>query len=418
MKNISSLLARLSVLSLAAAVAFSTVQAAPNKKDPKAAAAMIEALVKQTAGSQDRAVIAVTAPAPVPTPTPPPGPTTSNLAGTAGTEALIITTPLVVGKADGSHNNVVVYGQVMADGDLIGGELGEVQTKGTGAATHPVRDGNGNLLFKSYGKKHLIGIAALDPRTQQFRVVFKDKSATALGAFIDLDFVTTATGIRIDTANASGKKAVVGVNWHGIYAHPQLTAAQMAGSTVAGSAPAGGEFTASGGHDYSADAGATNVGVQADDAAVTPFILNGYASSASGDLEWLGLTGIVRKDSVTSNVNFGFVPPYGEYKAATGDKDGFYDSGWGSAKDFYGPQYDTGVLSYQVAGSNLVSCGVVDAVSDENIIPADIYDIFTEEDLALIFESLSEYFGNNSAKMRDYLVTHRNQLSRILRSAR
>ena len=70
MKNISSLLARLSVLSLAAAVAFSTVQAAPNKKDPKAAAAMIEALVKQTAGAQDRVIQAVTAPAPTPTPTP------------------------------------------------------------------------------------------------------------------------------------------------------------------------------------------------------------------------------------------------------------------------------------------------------------------------------------------------------------
>ena len=417
MKNLNSLLVRLGALSLAAAMTFSVAEAATGRKDPKAAAAVIEALVHKVAANDEATKAKVV---------------------TAGATVTTIDTPLVVGKRDGKERDLLVYGDLRAGGDIAAGEVGTLQLKDG----KPVQDDLGNYIYKTPGRKHIIGTASLDPHTQQFRIVFKDKTATSHGAFVNLDFVTTATGHFGDYATTqgnsfpSGKKALVGIQLRNFFVHPQLKANQMMTGPVAGFLDATPAATADG-----SAVCVSGVTPGVDSQLVSSFIMNGYNDGtnpvALGDLADLSLAAMIRlEESTTNNVNFGFVPAAYSYNIADADGvtastaahaadtvaaigNGFYDAGWmnGSTRTDY-IKYDVGTISYQVASDNAVSAAVVTAVVNGELLPADVFELFSEEELGTLLEILKDYFGEDVVKMREYLIAHRHQLSRAFKAVR
>lgn len=401
MEKSHGFLVRLGVASVALAVAGAAVSALPvrKKKEKPAAMPVVEALVHQVL---TKPVIPVVKPT-----TPPP-------TSASGAVAKIFATPVVVGaggtgmpNADGKARDLTVLGDVRVAGDLEAGALGDLQTKDG----KPVLDNEGNFIYKTPGRKHIIGITSLDPHSQQFRIVFKDKTALSHGAFVDLDFVTTATGhlgnaafTEADNLSApAGKKATVGVRLHNVFCHPQMSAAQI----LAGLA-----------------------GAATDQA---KFIMNGYLDGANptdqDSLSDLRLKAHVRvEEGSTNNVNFGFVPASKAYPvnvavAVVGDDDtyaqavdtGFYDEKWLTRKDR--PVYEVGTLSYQIASDNVVSAETVSQVANGELLPADVFQLFTDEELVSLLAILKDYFGEDVAKMRDYLVANRHQLSRAFHAS-
>jgi len=361
MKNLNSLLARLGALSLAAAMFFSAAQAATaGRKDPRATA-VIEAIVQQSVAKSDAADAV-------------------RLSET-DTVAYFSDKDVVIGSQAAKHH-LCVYDYARVEGDVISGRIG--RTKGDA------------------GLKHLIGIANLDPRTQQFQVSFKDKKKTSHGAFVDLDFVTTVTSKNLginDIGVATNR-----VTARGIYCHPQMTAAQIMGSPTANGNAGDNNFAAvqnmkSGGLSYSA-------------------LVNGPTglAAAGGSLKDLRLTPTVRVEAITSDVCFGFVPWNGAaYPVTNSSSTGFYDSKWTTSTKI--PVWSTGVLAYQVKSDNICNVGVITSVVD-SLQAADVFCLFTDDELATLLETLQDYFGSDTESLCKYLVANRHQLSRAFEALR
>jgi hypothetical protein len=337
MKNLNSLLARLGSLSLAAALVFSVADAAPIRKDSKAAAAVIEALVQQ---------VAQEAPA-------------------TRTTTQTYTTNVVVGSASASKD-LTVYGDERLGGDLV---LGSISSSSTVA-----------------GDKHIIGIQAMDPRTQQFELRFKDKTKAGSGAVVGLDFITTATSYRLGVAD-SGMIGVA-VNVGGVYCHPQMTAQAIMGHP-----------------------GMTSK--MSMKSTATSRTWNQPARTPANDFN---LTPTVRVEAITRDVSFGFVP-YSSTYAVTGNG-GFYDSTWTSATyNATRPVWATGKLAYRVSSDNVAGVAVVSTVVDD-LEPLDVFDLFTDAELETLLSALNDYFGNDSTKVREYLAANRHKLSRAFKAMR
>lgn len=367
MKNLNSLLARLSTISLAAAMFFSAAQAATTaRKDPRAAAAVIEALVHQAA-SQDAQKQEVA----------------KALTSDSGPSSLydIHNKNLVVGSLT-APRKAVVFGEIRSAGDLVAGRID---------ATSRDADGYKN----GTGMKHLIGVAELDPRTQQFAIAFKDKTKACHGAMVSLDFVTTVTSDHLSGVAADNGVVTTGVIVRDVYVHPQMTAQQIMGNRVSGQLRASRQ-----------DMRHTT----------TSWCVN--TVNALTEAIDFRLTPTVRVEDLTKDVCFGFVPYSRSYPVTNSGSTGFYEAGWNRTNYSSGyPVWDTGMLSYQVAGKEISAVGVVtETVSD--LQPIDVFDLFTDEELAALLESLKEYFAEDSTKIREYLMTHRHQLSRAFKALR
>lgn len=335
MKNLNSLLARLGTLSLAAALVFSVANAATARKD-KVAAAVIEALVQQAAiGSED---------------------------ASRATRSQAFSENVVIGTA-AAGNTLTVHGNTRVSGDINAGRIG------TSSA--------------DTGNQYIIGSQALEPRTQQLKIRFKDKTKAAKGAWVDLDFITTATSYRLGIADLG--IATVAVRSHGIYAHPQMSVGAIQGVN---------------GVSAKSLKGSTTVRLYNAPSRINP--ANDFA-----------LTPTVRLEAITRDVAFGFVPYATEqYPPTEGDGSGFYESGWTSSSlNPTRPVWDTGTVSYKIVSSNLAGYGVITSVSD-SLQTVDVFDLFSDADLQTLLTALNSYFGNDSTKVREYLEMHGARLSR------
>jgi len=356
MKNLNSLLARLSALSLAAAMFFSATEAATAttaRKDPRAAAAVIEALVHKAVAENEETGRALTQ--------------------CAKTDSF--SNDVVVGTA-AANKNLTVHGDARINGDVVAGAIA-----GSNATA---------------GYKHLIGITSLDPRTQQLKLVFKDKSKASHGAFLDLEFVTTATADNLAGISKDNGVVTSVVRASNIYCHPQMTAQQIMGQ-VGGISQ--------------------NLGSRMDmRASTTSWTVN--AQNRATEVIDFRLTPTVRVEAITKDVCFGFVPYSRTYPAIDSNGYGFYEAGWLRKNYASGlPVFNTGTVAYQVASDCVSSVEVVSAVADE-LVPLDVFELFTDDELASLLTALESYFGSDSAKMRDYLVSHRHQLSRAFKALR
>lgn len=352
----SSLLMRLGALSLAATVVFSTVNAAPQvRKDPKAAAAVIEALVAKAvtdhnAKSDDQISAAKVL--------------------TQGIKQDSFDRNVQIGTA-ATNANLTVYGDFRANGDVIAGAI------------------NGDNTTAGY--KHLIGITTLNPNTQQFKVIFKNKGFSSHGAFVNLDYVTTATGYRLGLADNGLVTSIVKTG--NIFCHPQMSAQQVMGQI--------------GKQNFQS---AKDMKVTA-----TSATINAAPLTTTVDFR---LTPTVRIESLTKDACFGFVPYSGTYPITNSSGYGFYEAGWtNTTLNTIHPIWYTGTLSYKVASDNVTSVEVVNAVSDE-LVPLDVFELFTDAELAQLLSALEGYFGNNSVEMRKYLIENRFQLSRAFKALR
>lgn len=336
MKNLNSLLVRLGALSLAATMIFSAADAATTaRKDPKAAAAVISALVAQTAGDASRAL-------------------------TQGTSSDTFNKNVVIGTAS-ANNTLTVYGDTRIDGDVVAGHIAADNT--------------------TAGRKHLIGIQTMDPRTQQFKILFKDKTKASHGAFVNLDFVTTVTSYRLGVADVGVATNFVQVPH--LYVHPQMTSQRIMGRAIAAS---------------------TSM-----KSTTTSFVLNGPALTEARDFK---LTPTIRVEAITQDICVGFVPnAQYTYPVAT-----FYDPTLWAAVTTH-PTWSTGILSYQVASDGVKSVEVVSSVTDD-LTTLDVFELFTDTELAELLAALKEYFGEDTVKMREYLMAHRHQLSRAFKALR
>lgn len=334
MKNLNSLLARLGSLSLAAALVFSVANASAARKDSKVSAAVIEALVQQAIGEEVAA---------------------------ASTRTQSFTDDVSIGSA-ATGRNLTVYGAARINGDLTIGKIG------------------------TPGQKYIIGQQALNPVTQQVELRFKDKRAAAPGAWVDLDFVTTATSYRLGAVDTG--VATVAVRSNGIYCHPQMTPAQIMGVTGASKGNLKGTTTSR--------------------------VFNGPARTPANDFN---MTVTVRREAITNNVSFGFVPWSANYPATGGSSNtGFYEANWNNATyNTAHPIWNPGVVSYKVVSDNLAGFGVNTAVSD-SLQALDVFDLFSDADLETLLQSLNSYFGNDSTKVKAYLAENRHRLARAFKA--
>lgn len=375
MKNLNSLLARLSALSLAAAITFSAAEAATARKDPKAAKAVIEALVAKTLANDESKAIFT------------PGGAQSLPASSKFT---VIDTPLVIGRNNGSSTNanLLVFGGVRAHGDVVAGALGSPKTNADGTLA---RDTNGNVIFTTSGLKNVTGIATLNPHTEELRIAFRGKRALSHGAYVSFDFVTTATTRGDDTAEHD---AVVGLSVNRLYCHPGLTAGQM------GKGPdADGIFDG-----VPADANVHEGG--------TRFVIN---KPSDTDVT-LGYQ--VFKNETSKDVSIRLIPHDADYMDATpGDltKADFFGENW--LRRGQRPIYAPGTLSYNIVSGDMLYARV-ESVNDQDLLPQDIFELFDDTELQTLLSLLNEYFSGNTTKMREYLVAHRHQLSRAFKAVR
>lgn len=381
MKNLNSLLARLSALSLAAAMTFSAAEAATARKDPKAAKAVIEALVAKTLANDESKAIttpggAVTAP--------------------AANKFTTIDTPLIIGNNKGTSQNanLLVFGGVRSHGDLVVGSLG---TPKLNADNTLAKDSNGNVVFTTPGLKNVVGIAQLDPHKQELRIAFKTKKGASHGAFVSLDFVTTATTTAGDPVQDND--AVVGLSLDRLFCHPGLDATQIATQ----------DFDTPGGTDALKTLSAAKAGDSA-------FVIN-----KPDDTE-VGLDFQIFKNVTSKDVSIRFIPANADFRENGKDKHGNEVA----HSDFFGDNwlqvgkrvvYAPGTLSYQVASGDLIHVAVA-GVNDQGILPADIFDLFSDDELTTLLGLLNDYFAGNTTKMREYLLAHRHQLSRAFKSVR
>ncbi len=335
MKNLNSLLARLGSLSLAAALVFSVANASTARKDSKVSAAVIEALVQQAIGEEVDA---------------------------AATRTQSFADDVTIGSA-ATGRNLTVYGAARVNGDLTIGKIG------------------------TPGQKYIIGQQALNPVTQQLELRFKDKTAAARGAWVDLDFVTTATSYKLVGAVDQGV-ATVAVRSNDIYCHPQMTPAQIMGVT-----------------------GVSKGNLKA---TTTSRVFNGPARTPANDFN---MTLTVRHEAITNNVSFGFVPYSASYPATGGSNNtGFYEANWNNATyNTAHPVWNPGVVSYKVVSDNLAGFGVNTAVSD-SLQALDVFDLFSDADLETLLQSLNSYFGNDSTKVKAYLAENRHRLARAFKA--
>ncbi len=339
MKNLSSLLARLGALSLAATMVFSVAEAASAaRKDPKAAAAVISALVAQGASAEAR--------------------TLTQGSGTAGDS---FNKDVTIGTAAANHD-LTVYGEARVDGDVIAGHIAADNT--------------------TTGRKHLIGVATMDPRTQQFKIVFKDKTKASHGAFVNLDFSTTVTSYRLGLVDYGVSTNFVQVP--NLYVHPQMTSQRIMGRAIAAA--------------------------QSMKATTTTVALN--APSATVPANDFRLTPTIRVEAITQDICVGFVPnALVSYPVAT-----WYDATLWAAVTTK-PIWSTGLLAYQIASDSVKSASVVSSVVDD-LTTLDVFELFTDTELADLLAALKEYFGEDTVKMREYLMAHRHQLSRAFKALR
>lgn len=384
MKNLSSLLARLGALSLAATVIFSTSNAATQRKDQKAAAAVIEALVHHTAGD----------------------------ARALTTDAAVTVNPLVsndsfdldlfIGSQQEPHN-LAVNGNVAVMGDGV--------TTGMLNASGDITSGQPQLGYA--GLKHLIGIQQLDPRTQQFKVVFKDKTKQSLGAFVELDFVTTVTTSAPAGLKDLGK-SVAEVIVEKFYCHPQMDV-QLLNEKMTGDNMESYIYNGINAFDHCYDE--CEVAAIFGEPNWAPEVTSTTCSvSTESSVFDMLLTPTGRIEAITRDVCIGFVPR-GFVTTDPSSADGFYDSNWAATHTDGYPIYGLGTLSYQVASSAVAGVSVVTSTSDE-LAPLDVFELFTDEELQELLFALNSYFGNDSVKMREYLMTHRHALSRAFKALR
>jgi hypothetical protein len=335
MKNINSLLARLGSLSLAATLVFSVANAASARKDSKVAAAVIEALVQQAVGQENQADRVV--------------------------KAQSFSDDVTIGSAT-RDSNLTVYGAARINGDITAGKIGNP------------------------GQKYIIGQQTLNPVTQQLELRFKDKKAGALGAWVDLDFVTTATSYRLGVSDIG--HANVAVRSHGIYCHPQMTPGQIMGIT-----------------------GGSKMNFKG---TTTSRVFNGPARTSFNDFN---LTLTVRHEAITNNILFGFVPYSAEYPVTGGNNGkGFYEANWNSpVYNTTHPIWNPGLVSYKVVSGNLAGLSVTTSVAD-TLQTLDVFDLFSDADLEMLLESLNAYFGNDSTKVKAYLAENRHRLARAFKA--
>lgn len=330
MKNLNSLLARLSTISLAAAMFFSAAQAATTaRKDPRAAAAVIEALVHQATSKDVDAQAAKT------------------LTQNTGVSSLydIHDKNLVVGSL-ASPRKAVIFGDVRASGDLVAGQIEATSQDATGYK-------NGS------GLKHIVGVTTLDPRTQQFAIGFRNKTKTAHGAYVSLDFVTTATSDHITGITKDNGVVTSGVKMDNVFVHPTMTAQQIMGNRVSGQLLASRQ-----------DMRHTT----------TSWTINNF--NGLTEVIDFRLTPTVRVESITKDVCFGFVPYSRSYPVTDSNGYGFYEGGWLRKNYSNGqPEFATGTLCYQVAGKDIGAYGIVTEVGDQ-FQTLDVFDLFTDEELA------------------------------------
>ena len=339
MKNLNSLLARLGSLSLAAALVFSVANAATARKDSKVSAAVIEALVQQAIEEE---------------------------VDDDATRAQAITDDVVIGSA-ATGRNLTVYGAARINGDITIGKIGLP------------------------GQKFIMGQQALNPVNQQLELRFKDKTAAARGAWLDVDFVTTATSYRLGIVNNG--MATVALRSQDIYSHPQMTPGQIMGVN----------------------------GVSKKDfkQSTTCRVFNGPAVTENNDFR---LTLTVRKEAITNNVSIGFVP-WANYTTTVGylttggtNNKGFYESNWNNnTVNTTHPIWNPGVVSYTINSDNLAGFSVNTAVTD-SLQTVDVFDLFSDADLQTLLASLNSYFGNDSTKVAAYLAENRHRLARAFKA--
>jgi len=427
MKNLNSLLMRLSALSLAAIAMFAVATAATARKDDKAAsAAVMGALVEQ------------------------------KVAADRGSKALHQTpqvTPPVMAPADvfdrsvriGSATNpqhLCVYDYVRAAGDVTSGAISQ----------DPMQA----------GLKHIIGITKLDPRTQQFQIIFKDKSKCSHGAFVDLDFVTTVTLVKKKECapcvpagcqpclpcKPKGKNecqsATNVVRVHNIYCHPCMTPGQISRSifdmidampdSSSSAAPFLDEDNVFN-NDY-VDSDGYNWSWMKKRSSSALFNAKDIYTSKGIDLR---LTPFVRVENLTKNVNFGFIPyDDGNYPIFTdpslsasisdqsGSGFGFYEDCWGQLGTEYNaytdgpmnsseyPEWSEGTLAYTIKSDCVAKVGVVNEVADSLDLP-DLFELFSEDQLAQLCGMLEDHFTNQEDMCR-YIATNRFALSRAFKA--
>jgi len=374
MKHIHNLLMRLSALSLAAIAMFAVATAAKENK----------ALV-QTAQTSPISV----------------------------TPADAFDRSVRIGSAT-NPQHLCVYDYVRAAGDLTSGAISQ----------DPMQA----------GLKHIIGITKLNPRTQQFQIIFKDKSKCSHGAFVDLDFVTTVTLAKKKECapclpagcqpcvpcKPKGKNecqsATNIVRAHDIYCHPTMTAGQI----VATNGFLGEELSLF-------DASLQPLDMLAPSTNPTYGYMNffpqiaSFLHNAAGVYNVKGidmrLVPYVRVENLTKNVSFGFVPnDFANYPlfATDGSGAGFYEDCWGSDQAGEYPEWSEGTLAYQVKSDCVAKVGVVNEVADSLDLP-DLFELFSEEQLAQLCGMLEDHFTTQEDMCR-YIATNRFALSRAFKA--
>jgi len=359
MKNLKSLLMRLSALSLATMVMFSVATAAKENK----------ALVQT--------------------------PQTSPI---SVTPADAFDRSVRIGSAT-NPQHLCVYDYVRAAGDLTSGAISQ----------DPMQA----------GLKHIIGITKLNPRTQQFQIIFKDKSKCSHGAFVDLDFVTTVTVTKkavcpVPTTQPcmpckpKGKNecqsATNVVRAHNVFCHPQMDAAQIMGSL--------GEETASADLTEQIFLRAGNMKENSSSRIFNRAAIVG-PTFQNVDMR---LTPTVRVENLTKNVNFGFVPFDGtNYPIATtdGSATGFYEDCWDTRSGLF-PEWSEGTLAYTIKSDSVAKVGVITEVADSLDLP-DLFELFSEDELSQLCGMLEDHFTTQEDMCR-YIATNRFALSRAFKA--
>lgn len=361
MKNFNSLLARLGYLSLAVLSVFSVLQAT----EPSESAVMAKILVKRVLGAKQQPEVT----APTLTPAAVQAEMKDRLicSKQSGVSSVLIGSPSV-------NQNLTVYGDELVHGAL-----------------HVVGDITSGPLpsdKQCAGLRYIEGVQSLDPRAQQFKVLFKDKTQASQGAFVTLDFSTTATSHRLGIPDHG--PAVVSVQLGDIFCHPQMDGGLIMGRTIqAEENMKNDEFTLSG--------------------IIFP----------SEEVDFR-LTPTVRVDGITRDVFFGFVPyddcsfPVIGHGCEAGK--GFYEANWTASGSY--PVWHAGVLGYKVISSSVGAVGVVNSVADMDIAPLDVFELFSSDELAELLQALNIYFGSDSTKVREYLLANRHKMSRAFQEMR
>lgn len=339
MRNVNALITRLGAISLAASMLFSVSFAAAPRQAGKAQAAILQALVHHAAAEA-----------------------TESKAVDATTRTNTITDNTVIGS-NATNKNLTVYGTGRFGNDVTVGSISD-------SSSTP-------------GTKYVIGAQALDPKTQQLELSFKNKTKSGGGAWVTFDFVTTATrkGLTDNGVVSVGLR-------NAIYCHPQMTAPNIMRS-AAGGAGTGQHMR------YT----------------TTCVVANAPALTPSVDFR---LTPTIRVEAITDDVAIGIVPTG---VTTTNGTSGYYDSGYVSnnASSYY--TFNPGVIYYQVRSDNLGSVGVVSTVTDD-LEPLDVFTLFTDSELETLLEALNEYFGNDATKIREYLQKHGKSLGRAVKALR